>query len=212
MLLSRFSTGFTVRARLIVLSIIPVVGLAAIASAYLSSEHAVEKAFGSVQQSARMAEASRAFKDALTSMHMRAKDFVVQPQPALVARFNETHDAAIDSLKTLQQLVGEAERQNMTALQDRVANLKNTFAAIAASATTKQRLTDQVKAYTTAFAAWAASTEKLARSIAIISAETRQMLPAADEIIASATNKTNAAADGVAESQQQTKLLIFSIG
>ena len=297
MLLSRFSTGFTVRARLIVLSIIPVVGLAAIASAYLSSEHAVEKAFGSVQQSARMAQASRAFKDALTSMHMRAKDFVVQPQPALVARFNETHDAAIDSLKTLQQLVGEAERQNLTALQDRVANLKNTFAAlvaeqdnlgltefegiqgslrdngngieqvvnfdlaglseadnrkilvplmlmrryeveyrltrgepiytlfkqelgtfekafaaIAASAMTKQRLTDQVRAYTTAFAAWAASTEKLARSIAIISAETRQMLPAADEIIASATNKTNAAADGVAESQQQTKLLIFSIG
>ena len=130
MLLSRFSTGFTVRARLLVLSIIPVVGLAAIASAYLSSEHAVEKAFGSVQQSARMAQASRGFKDALTSMHMRAKDFVVQPQPALVARFNETHDAAIDSLKTLQQLVGEAERQNMTALQDRVANLKNTFAAL----------------------------------------------------------------------------------
>ena len=74
MLLSRFSTGFTVRARLIVLSIIPVVGLAAIASAYLSSEHAVEKAFGSVQQSARMAEASRALtpvSDARTSADYR---------------------------------------------------------------------------------------------------------------------------------------------
>src|SRR2546421_13074920 len=104
MLLSRFSTGFTVRARLIVLSIIPVIGLAAIGSAYLSSEHAVEKAFSSVQQSTRMADASRAFKDALATMQMRAKDFVSQPRPALIARFNEAHDAAIDSLKMLQQL------------------------------------------------------------------------------------------------------------
>src|SRR5947209_8875305 len=132
MLLSRFSTDLSVRARLIVLSTIPVVGLAAIAFAYLSSEHAVEKAFSSVQQSARMADASRAFKEALTTMQMRAKEFVAQPQPALVWRFGDAHDAAIDSLKTLQELVGEAEGQNLLALNGRVANLKATFAALAA--------------------------------------------------------------------------------
>jgi methyl-accepting chemotaxis protein len=297
MLLSRFSTDLSVRSRLIVLSLIPVAGIAAIALAYLSSESAVEKAFGSVQQSARMADASRAFKDALTTMQMRARDFVAQPAPALVSRFNEAHDAAIDNLKTLQDLVGESERQNLIALQSRVGNLKGTFAglaaeqdnlgltefegiqgslrdngngieqavnvdlaglsesdnrkiltplmlmrryeveyrltrgepvqtlfkqefanfekifaAIAASPQTKQRLTDQVKAYTASFSAWAASNEKLARAMTIISAETRQMLPAADEIIASAAAKTSAAAEGVAESQQQTKLLIFGIG
>src|SRR2546423_13181744 len=38
------------------------------------------------------------------------------------------------------------------------------------------------------------------------------MLPAADEIIASAASKMAAAADGVAKSQQQTKLLIVGIG
>src|SRR5256885_3874076 len=297
MFLSRFSTDLSVRARLIVLSIIPIMGLAAIASAYLSSEHAVEKAFGSVQQSTRMADASRAFKDALTTMQMRAKDFMAQPQPVLVARFNDAHDAAMDGLKILQGLVGETEPQNLTGLQGRVANLKTTFAtlaaeqdnlgltefegiqgslrdngngieqvvnfdlaglseadnrkiliplmlmrryeveyrltrgepvyslfkqelgtfeqafaAISASAATKQRLSDQVKAYTAAFAAWVASTDKLSRSIAIISAETRQMLPAADEIIASAASRTTAAAEGVAESQQSTKMLIIGIG
>src|SRR5436309_10592749 len=119
MLVSRFSTDLSVRARLIVLSLIPVVGLAAIAFAYLSSEHAVENAFSSVQQSTRMADASRAFKDALTTMHMRAKDFVSQPQPALAARFNEAHEAAIDNLKELQGLVDQTERQNLFALQGR---------------------------------------------------------------------------------------------
>ena len=290
MLLSRFSTDFSVRTRLIVLSLIPVVG-------YISSERTVEAAFGSVQQSARLAEASRAFKEALTTMQVRAKEFVAQPQPALVARFADAHEAAMDSLKTIQELVSEAERQNLAGLQGRVANLKTTFAAltaeqdnlgltefegvqgslrdngtgveqvvnfdlaglsdsdhrkimiplmlmrryeveyrltrgepvytlfkqelntfekafagIVATAITKQRLTDQVKAYTSSFADWVASTDKVSRSIAIISAETRQMLPAADEIIASAGNKAVEAAAGVAATQAQTKLLIIGIG
>ncbi len=62
MLLSRLS----VRVRLIVLSLIPVAGFVAVGAAYVSSEHAVESAFGSVRQSSRLAEASRAFKAALT--------------------------------------------------------------------------------------------------------------------------------------------------
>ena len=79
MRLSRLSTDLSVRTRLIVLSLIPVVGFAAIAFAYLSSERAVDAAFGSVQQSSRLADASRAFKEALTTMQVRAKDFVAQP-------------------------------------------------------------------------------------------------------------------------------------
>ena len=297
MLLSRFSTDVSVRSRLIVLSLIPVIGFAAIALAYLSSERAVDTAFGSVQQSSRLSEASRAFKEALTTMHMRAKDFVAQPQPGLVARFGEAHESAMSNLKTIGELVSDTERQNVTLLEGRVANLKTTFATLAAdqdelgltefegtqgrlrdngsamermvsedmswlsdadqkkiliplmlmrrheiefrltredsarslfkddhaafdkgfagiiaASVMKQQLTDQVEAYSDAFTHWMASSAKIARSIAVISAETRQMLPAADEIIASANRKTETAAAGVAESQQKTKLWIVGIG
>jgi methyl-accepting chemotaxis protein len=297
MRLSRLGTDLSVRARLIVLSLIPVVGFAAIAVAYLSSERAVEAAFGSVQQSSRMAEASRTFKESLSSMQARAKDFVAQPQPGLVARFNEAHEAAIDSLTIVQELASETDKPTLTALAGRVANLKATFArltaeqdelgltefegiqgslrdggnmmeriinedmswlsdadqrkilipimlmrraeveyrltradpshsafkqelanfekafaGIVAAAVMKQQLSDQVKSYTEAFANWIASTEKISRAIAVISAETRQMLPAADEIIASAGSKMASAAEGVAASQEQTKLLIIGIG
>src|SRR5881628_2080358 len=101
MLLSRFSTDLSVRSRLIVLSLIPIFGFAAVAVAYLSSERAVGAAFDSVQQSSRLSESSRAFKEALTTMHMRAKDFVAQPQPGLVARFGEAHESAMANLKAI---------------------------------------------------------------------------------------------------------------
>src|SRR4029077_2972865 len=297
MRLSRLGTDLSVRARLIVLSLIPVVGFAAIAFAYLSSERAVETAFGSVQQSSRMAEASRGFKESLTSMQVRAKDFVAQPQPGLVARFNEAHDAAIESLKVIQELANETDKTTLTALagpganfkakfarlaaeqdelgltefegiqgslrdggnmmeriinedmswlsdadqrkilipimlmrraeveyrltraepshsafKQELANFEKAFAGIVAAAVMKQQLSDQVKSYTEAFANWIASTEKISRAIAVISAETRQMLPAAAEIIASAGSKMASAAEGVAASQEQTKLLIIGIG
>jgi methyl-accepting chemotaxis protein len=297
MLLSRLGTDLSVRARLIVLSLIPVVGFAAIAGAYLSSEREVEAAFGSVQQSARLADASRAFKESLTMMQARAKDFVAQPQPGLISRFADAHEGAMSSLKTIQELATDADKPTLTALEGRVRNLKGTFtrltteqdelgltefegiqgslrdggnamerivnedmswlsdadqrkiliplmlmrrseieyrltraepahsafkqelanfekafSAIIAAAVMKQQLSDQVKSYTQAFANWISSTDKIARAIAIITAETRQMLPAADEIIAAAGRKTASAADGVAASQQQTKLLIIGIG
>src|SRR5215218_34045 len=130
MLLSRLGTDLSVRARLIVLSLIPVVGFAAVAVAYLSSEREVEVAFGSVQQSSRLADASRAFKESLTLMQVRAKDFVAQPQPGLISRFTDAHEAAMDSLKVIKELAGESDKLTLTALEGRVGNLKTTFARL----------------------------------------------------------------------------------
>ena len=80
MALPRFGAAFSVRTRLIVLAFVPVVGFAAISLSYVSSERAVDAAFASVQQSSRLADASRVFKESLTTMQARAKDFVAQPQ------------------------------------------------------------------------------------------------------------------------------------
>src|SRR5262245_27937443 len=100
-MLSRLNSAVSVRARLIVLSLIPVMGFAAVGLAYLSSERAVDQAFGSVQQSERLAAESRTFKDALVAMRMNAKDYVAQPQPGLASQFDQARETAINSLKTL---------------------------------------------------------------------------------------------------------------
>src|SRR5205085_11736457 len=95
MLLSRLGTVFSVRTRLTVLSLVPVVGLLAIGLAYVASERTVESAFESVHQSSRLANASREFKDALTAMQLRTREFVAQPQPFLISRFEEAHASAL---------------------------------------------------------------------------------------------------------------------
>jgi methyl-accepting chemotaxis protein len=297
MLLSRLSTVLSVRTRLTVLSLVPVVGLVAIGLSYVASERTVESAFDSVHQSSRLADASREFKDALTTMQVRTKEFVAQPQAYLVSRFEESHASALVSLKAIQGLVDDTERQNVVLIEGRVVALKATFGRltaeqdelgltefegiqgrlrdtgqamervanedmswlsesdrrkiltaimlmrryeleyrltrsetantdfkqalkafedifgkIIAAAIMKQQLAEQVKSYADAFAAWIASSGKVDASTAIVTAETRQMLPAADEIIASAGRRTAAAAAGVAVSQARTKATIVAIG
>jgi len=293
-MLSRLNAALSVRKRLIVLALIPVVGFAAVGFSYLSSERAVEQAFGSVQRSARLSEVSRGFKDALVAMQASAKDYAAQPDTGLASRFDQAQEAAIASLKTLQGLVEDSEKDTVAGLQARVANLKKTFAGLTAEEdklglsefegfqgslrdsgnaieqtvnnelsalpesglnaplmlmrryevayrlkrdesvnsdfktelekfqkaiggivvddTTKKKLNDQVQAYTKAFADWIDSSDNIARSIAILSAETRQMLPAADQILAASTEKAEAAAGSVAVSQERTKLQIIGIG
>jgi methyl-accepting chemotaxis protein len=295
--LPRLRIPMSVRARLALLSLVPVVGIVAIAFFYVSSERKVDEAFASVRESVRLADASRQFKDALTTMQVRVKDFIAQPNASIVSRFGESHGTAMESLKQLQELVAGPERENLKLLEGRVASLKTTFdqlaadqdelglsefegiqgslrdagnlmerivnedmswlsesdqkkilmplmmmrryeveyrvtrssstesqfkdelhtfekafAAIVAAAVMKQQLSDQVKTYTSAFKDWIDSTSKIHRANAVISAEIRQMLPAADEIVAAASQRSTAAGDGVAETQQQTKMTIFGIG
>jgi methyl-accepting chemotaxis protein len=296
-MLSRLSTALSVRTRLIVLSLVPVFGFAAVGFAYVSSECAVEAAFASVQQSSRMAEASRVFKESLAGMQIVVRDYVANPQASQISRFGQTHEEAITALKTVQENASDAEKQNLTALEGRVANLKKQFevltaeqdnlgltefegvqgslresgngmerivnedmswlsetdqrsiltplmlmrryeveyrlsrsdsvlglfkeeqsrfekefAKIVAADVMKAQLNDQVKMYSTAFKDWIESNGKIARTVAIISAETRQMLPAANTIIQAAGDEANAASQGVKVSQEQTKLLIIGIG
>jgi methyl-accepting chemotaxis protein len=296
-MLSRLGTALSVRTRLIVLSLVPVFGFAAVGFAYVSSERTVEAAFASVQQSSRLAEASRVFKESLAAMQIVVRDYVATPQASQIARFGQTHEEAISALKTVQENADEAEKPNLVALEGRVANLKTqfevltaeqgnlgltefegvqgslrdngnamervvnedmswlsetdqrniltplmlmrrfeleyrltrtdatlalfkdemvkfdkAFAKVIAADVMKAQLTDQVKMYNIAFTDWIESNGKIARTMAIISAETRQMLPAANTIIQAAADKATAASDGVKTSQAQTKYLIIGIG
>jgi methyl-accepting chemotaxis protein len=55
----------SVRARIVALAFIPVIGFAIIGLAYLAGEQEVEAAFGSVKTSGALASASRDFKGAI---------------------------------------------------------------------------------------------------------------------------------------------------
>ena len=73
-------TSFSVRTRIVVLALIPVVGFLANGRTYISGEGDVGRAFGIVTQSTALADASRDFKSAVASMRIIVKDFSVNPR------------------------------------------------------------------------------------------------------------------------------------
>jgi methyl-accepting chemotaxis protein len=71
--LTRLLTSISVRTRIIVLALIPVVGFVANGLTYVSGETDVGNAFETVQHSAKLAGASRDFKSAIGALQIIVK-------------------------------------------------------------------------------------------------------------------------------------------
>ncbi len=79
----------SVRARIVVLGVIPVIGLLAIGIAYLSGDADVGSAFNAVHRNTEVADASRDLKIGLLIMRAATTDFVAHPSDAAVKEFDE---------------------------------------------------------------------------------------------------------------------------
>jgi methyl-accepting chemotaxis protein len=118
----------SVRARIVALALIPVIGFAIIGLAYLAGEQEVEAAFASVKTSGDLADASRDFKSAISAMRVSAKEFASWPSQDKIKAFQEGYALAQKSLEALAG--GDAEHKNIGGLQSRLKELKEQFAAL----------------------------------------------------------------------------------
>ena len=73
--LARALTSVSVRTRIVVLALVPVVGFLANGMTYVSGKRDVDGAFRSVGNSHALADASRDFKIAVDGMRIAVKDF-----------------------------------------------------------------------------------------------------------------------------------------
>ena len=121
--MSRLGTAMSVRARIVVLALIPVAGLGIIGAAYLSGEREVDAAFQSVRNSAVLAGASNEFRVALVDMRVTAQVFASRPNRALIDDFEAAHNAALASLDVIERSIQRPElhigqlRENVSALK-----------------------------------------------------------------------------------------------
>ena len=99
--LHRLLTSVSVRTRIIVLALIPVVGFLANGLTYVSGEGDVGTAFDTVKRSAVLADASRDFKSAVAAMRISVKDFSANPSDNLVVSFEQAHAVALQSLDAI---------------------------------------------------------------------------------------------------------------
>jgi methyl-accepting chemotaxis protein len=124
---TRLATRVSVRTRIVAIAVIPVLGFLANGIAFTSGKTEVDGAFQSTRQAAALADASREFKVALTSMRMSAKEFVAQPSHDLVSRFGESHDNALRSLDIIEAAAAADQRGDAGILRIKVETLKQDF-------------------------------------------------------------------------------------
>jgi methyl-accepting chemotaxis protein len=125
--LSRLLTTFSVRTRIVVLALIPVVGFLANGLTYVAGERDVGTAFQTVKHSGALADASRDFKSAIAAMRITLKDFTAAPSDDLVEAFGRAQQLAITSLDTIASSVDQQRRENIAALRRNADTLQSNF-------------------------------------------------------------------------------------
>jgi len=99
--LRRLAVSLSVRTRIVLLALIPVVGFLANGMTFISSEGEVGTAFQTATRSAALADASRDFKIAIAEMRIAVKNFVAAPQDDFIKSFATAENAAFKNLDAI---------------------------------------------------------------------------------------------------------------
>jgi methyl-accepting chemotaxis protein len=127
MLPKRLFSQFSVRARIIVLGVIPVVGFLVNASAFLTGDLEVGRAFDSVHRDTAVADASRDLKTGLLMMRAATTRFVARPSDQQVKEFNDGQALALKSLDRIAEKLNGTGQDVITPLRITVRDLKASF-------------------------------------------------------------------------------------
>jgi methyl-accepting chemotaxis protein len=119
-------TRFSVRTRIIVLALAPLVGFAANAFTYTAGERDVGEAFETVDRAHRLAGASRDLKNAIALMRMAVKDFARERASSLEA-FPQSRDLANRSIDTIEELTDGDRETEMQALRRDLAEIDRNY-------------------------------------------------------------------------------------
>jgi methyl-accepting chemotaxis protein len=121
----------SVRARIVVIALVPVFGLLLSGLVYHSGESDVADAFASARRAAAVSEASRELKGATALMMVTAPEFVARPSQQLAETFKNAQILAAARLGTIQWL-GNRRAEEVELLQTSLAEVSKNFDALVA--------------------------------------------------------------------------------
>ncbi|MGH6676058.1 MAG: HAMP domain-containing protein, partial [Xanthobacteraceae bacterium] len=127
MFISHSFSRLSVRARIVALGVIPVVGFLAYGMAYMISDIEVGHAFDSVHRDNAVVDASSDLKAGLLTMRVAATEFVAQPSEQEVKSFAAGQDLAMRSLDRIEATVTSSQQDIITPLRITVRDLKASF-------------------------------------------------------------------------------------
>ena len=126
----RLITNVSVRTRIVVLAMIPVIGFIANGLAFTTGESDVEDAFGIVKNAAVLSDASREFRGTLAAMGVRSREFAARPSQDLIQSFNAAHAAATRTYGTIQAAVPASVKQKLGPLSGQLKEIAEQFAVL----------------------------------------------------------------------------------
>ena len=115
LLIRRIIYAFSVRARIIVLALIPVVGFLATVITYTSSEREIGTAFQTVKQYRRARRCQPRFQKRFATMRLATKDFIAAPSQTFVKAYEEGQNSALLNLDLLQAALDPTRVEPRTA-------------------------------------------------------------------------------------------------
>ena len=127
MFIPQIFSKLSVRARVIALGVMPVIGFLAYGAAYMASDIQVGRAFDNVYSDNAVVGASSDLKAGLFMMRAATLDFVAHPSEAKLRTFDQGQKLAMRSLDRIEAVLASSEQDAITPLRITVRDLKASF-------------------------------------------------------------------------------------
>jgi methyl-accepting chemotaxis protein len=127
MLISQIFPKLSVRARVVALGVIPLIGFLAYGAAYMASDIEVGRAFDNVYNDNAVLGASSDLKAGLNMMRAATLDFVARPSETQLKTFDQGQQLAMRSLDRIEATLGSSQQDAITPLRITVRDLKASF-------------------------------------------------------------------------------------
>lgn len=127
MFTTQIISRLSVRGRIIVLGVIPVIGFLAIGAAYFTGDAEVGSAFDAVRRNTEVSDASRDLKTGLLMMRAATTDFVAHPSDAEAKSFYDGQAVAMQCLDRIQASLNASEQDSVVPLRITVRDLRASF-------------------------------------------------------------------------------------
>ena len=123
----RIASKLSVRARIVLITLIPVIGFLANGLTYVSGEREVDAAFGSFTQATTRADASRDFKRAVVTIQAAARSFAEHLRPGYLEILADAQGAAAAEFAIIQRLSDGSRQSNLDAVAHTLKRLRENF-------------------------------------------------------------------------------------
>jgi len=130
MFIYRVFTKLSVRARIIALGIMPLVGFLAYGIAYMTSDIEVGRAFDSVHRDTAVVDASSDLKAGLLAMRLATVTFATNPSDAEVKAFDQAQQVATESLDRIEATLMSSQQDAIAPLRITIRDLKASFESL----------------------------------------------------------------------------------